>query len=313
MDWIELIVHTTSAGADSVSDLMIGLGSAGTMTEDRADIPDPSRPSGIWEIIDPKLLEKMPEDVLVHAWFEPGNTFSETLSQLREGLEQLRRKNPGCGTLRIDSRSVPDENWGENWKLLYHPLRAGKHLIIKPSWEEAAPLPGDHVIQLDPGMAFGSGYHDTTLLCLSLMERYLRPGDRVIDVGTGSGILAIGAAMSGAGEVLAIDIDPNAVRVAKENIAVNGVSDRIRVQQGNLLDQVSEVCNLCMANIIADVIISFAAPLMSHILPGGVFICSGIVAERKEEVRSALLNAGYQILEDQTTEEWAAFCARRPD
>ena len=311
MDWIEIVVHTTTAGSDSVSSLMIELGATGTMTEDRADIPDPAKPHGIWEIIDPKLLSNMPEDVLVHSWFEPGDQFPNVFSKLQEQLTNLKFKFPGYGSLQVETRSIPDENWAESWKRFYRPLRAGKHLIIKPSWENVASQPGDHIIQLDPGMAFGSGYHDTTLLCLSLMEKYLNPGDRVIDVGTGSGILAIGAALSGAGDVLAIDIDPNAVRVAKENITINQVTNQIRVQEGNLLDHVSETCDLCMANIIADIIISFAEPLKAHIRPGGLFICSGIVIERQEEVRKALLSAGYDILESRTTEEWTAFSARR--
>ena len=314
MDWIEMIVHTTTAGADAVSFLMIENGASGTMTEDRADIPDPSRPSGIWEIIDPKLLERMPEDVLVHAWFDPADRWSQRLEALQRGLDRLRSQYPGYGSLALDSKSIPDENWGENWKNFYHPLRAGKHLVIKPSWEACSPQPGDHVIELDPGMAFGSGYHDTTALCLSLLEEYLRPGDRVIDVGTGSGILAIGAAMLGAGDVLAIDIDPDAVRVARRNIETNGAGDRIRVREGNLLDRAEDAqCDICVANIIADIVVDFAAPLKAHIRPGGLFICSGIILERREEVRSALLDAGYEILAAPATEEWAAFCARRPE
>ena len=313
MDWIEMIVHTTTAGADAVSFLMMENGAGGTMTEDRADIPDPSKPSGIWEIIDPKLLERMPEDVLVHAWFDPADRWSQRLEALQRGLDRLREQYPGYGTLRLESKSIPNENWGENWKQFYHPLRAGKHLVIKPSWEAFSPQPGDHVIELDPGMAFGSGYHDTTALCLGLLEEYMQPGDRVIDVGTGSGILAIGAAMLGAGDILAIDIDPDAVRVARQNIETNGVGDRIRVQEGNLLDQAEGAqCDICVANIIADVIIGFASPLKAHIHPGGYFICSGIIRQREEEVLHALEDAGYEILSAPVTPEWAAFCARRP-
>ena len=307
-----MIVHTTTAGADAVSLLMMDQGATGTMTEDRADIPDPSKPHGIWEIIDPKLLESMPEDVLVHGWFDPSDRWPERLAGLQAGLAHLTEAFPGYGSLFLESRSIPDENWGENWKQFYHPLRAGNHLVIRPSWEPVTPLPGDHVITLDPGMAFGSGYHDTTVLCLSLLEKYLRPGDRVIDVGTGSGILAIGAAMLGAADVLAIDIDPDAVRVAEQNVAINGVSEKIRVREGDLLKQTDDSCEICVANIIADIILSFAAPLKTHITPGGLLICSGIILERREEVRAALLAAGYEIMEEKATEEWAAFCVRRP-
>jgi len=311
MNWIELIIHTTTAGSGAVSDLLMECGASGTQTEDRADIPDPSAPHGIWEIIDPKLLDSMPEDVLVHAWFEPGGPLTDALRRLNGALPALRESHPLYGSLRLESREIPNEDWGESWKLLYHPLRAGKHLVIKPSWESFDPLPGDHVIELDPGMAFGSGYHDTTVLCLSLLEKYLRPGDTVIDVGTGSGILSLGAAFSGAGDILAIDIDPDAVRVAKENVAHHGLSGQIRVQQGDLLARVDEVCDVCVANIIADIILTFARPLREHIRPGGCFICSGIIRERTEEVRSCLLSAGYGILEEAHTEEWTAFCARR--
>ncbi len=313
MSWIELTVHTTTAGADSVSLLLMDAGASGTQTEDRADIPDPSRPHGIWEIIDPRLLDSMPEDVLVHAWFETGESFTDTLVSVKASLDRLRAAYPGYGSLIVESSEIPDEDWSESWKANYHPMRAGEHLVIKPSWEPYDPLPGDHIIELDPGMAFGSGYHDTTMLCLSLLEKYLRPGDRVIDLGTGSGILALGAALCGAESVLAVDIDPDAVRVAKQNIAHHHLEARIQVREGNLLEQAEETCDVCVANIIADLICSAAAPLKDHIHPGGLLICSGIILERTEEVREHLLRAGYEILEKKSTEEWTAFCARRSE
>lgn len=312
MTWIELIIHTTTQGADDVSALLMELGSSGTMTEDRADIPDPSKPHGIWEIIDPAMLDKMPEDVLVHSWFPADDQFPWLKSQLESRLDALRGDQPRMGTLRIEVKTVPDENWAETWKESFHVLRAGQHLLICPSWEKAEPLDGDHIIEMDPGMAFGSGSHDTTLLCLALLEKAIHGGERVIDIGTGSGILAIGAALSGASRVLAIDIDPDAVRVARDNIERNGVSDRVTVQQGNLLDRVGETCDICVANIIADVIRDLAAPLKSHIRSGGEFICSGIILSREEEVREVLLEAGYEILEVLRTEEWTAFRSRRP-
>lgn len=315
MDWIELTVHTTTQGAEVVSEALMLSGATGTMVEDRADIPDPDKPNGYWEIIDPKLIDSLPEDVQVHAWFEPDATFQERLQALRSQLDMNRRLAPevDLGTLAIDTVNVKDEDWSEVWKQFYKPFRAGKSLVVKPTWEPYAPKPGDRVIEIDPGMAFGSGTHETTGMCLELLEEAVHGGERVIDVGTGSGILAIGAALLGAKDVLAIDIDPTAVKVARENVAHNHLEQTVTTLEGNLLEKVDAQCEVCVANIIADVICMFAAPLNDHIVPGGLFICSGIIKEREQDVTGALLAAGYTILDIRRKGEWVAMISRRHD
>ena len=315
MEWLELIVHTTTEAADAVSEALIGCGATGTMVEDRADIPDPAKPNGYWEIIDPALITQMPEDVLVHAWLAPDDTLQENLKQLRGRLDTLAEIwGEAAGSLRVDTANVKDEDWSEVWKQFYKPFRAGERLVVKPTWEAYTPREGDLIIEIDPGMAFGSGMHETTSMCLQLLEQYVREGCTVFDVGTGSGILAIGAALLGARDVLAIDIDENAVKVAKENIAHNGLADRIRAEAGNLLDRAPDaLCDVCVANIIADVICGFAEPLVPHIRPGGVFICSGIIAERESDVLRALCGAGYDVKQVLHKGEWVAIAAGRPD
>ena len=315
MDWIELTVHTTTQGAEVVSEALMLSGATGTMVEDRADIPDPDKPNGYWEIIDPKLIDSLPEDVQVHAWFEPDATFQERLQALRSQLDMNRRLAPevDLGTLAIDTVNVKDEDWSEVWKQFYKPFRAGKSLVVKPTWEPYAPKPGDRVIEIDPGMAFGSGTHETTGMCLELLEEAVHGGERVIDVGTGSGILAIGAALLGAKDVLAIDIDPTAVKVARENVAHNHLEQTVTTVEGNLLEKVDAQCEVCVANIIADVICMFAAPLNDHIIPGGLVICSGIIKEREQDVTGALLAAGYTILDIRRKGEWVAMISRRHD
>ena len=315
MDWIELTVHTTTQGAEVVSDALMLSGATGTMVEDRADIPDPDKPNGYWEIIDPKLIDSLPEDVQVHAWFEPDATFQERLQALRSQLDMNRRLAPevDLGTLAIDTVNVKDEDWSEVWKQFYKPFRAGRSLVVKPTWEPYDAKPGDRVIEIDPGMAFGSGTHETTGMCLELLEEAVHGGERVIDVGTGSGILAIGAALLGAKDVLAIDIDPTAVKVARENVAHNHLEQTVTTVEGNLLEKVDAQCEVCVANIIADVICMFAAPLNDHIIPGGLFICSGIIKEREQDVTGALLAAGYTILDIRRKGEWVAMISRRHD
>lgn len=311
MNWIEIVVHTTTEGSDWVSGIMMDRGISGTMIVDRADIPDPGMPHGYWEIVDPKLLDSMPPDVEVHAWLEDCPDSLPLLEDLRTILDQAKSAHPDFGSLEMDRRSVSDDSWTDVWKKYYKPFYAADHLVVKPTWEDFSPRPGDRIIEIDPGMAFGSGTHETTGMCIGMLEEIISGGETVIDVGTGSGILAIAAGLLGAGHILAIDIDPDAVRVAAENVAHNRLDHVIDVQQGNLLDHVDQVCDICVANIISDVIISFAKPLMKHIVPGGLFLCSGIVRDRSDEVRTALENAGYTILKTIYRGEWTAFMSRR--
>ena len=215
------------------------------------------------------------------------------------------------GTLKCDIKTVHDQDWSENWKKYYKPFRAGKHLVVKPSWEHYDAQPGDRVIEIDPGMAFGTGTHETTGMCVELVEKYVKPGDRVIDVGTGTGILAIAAKLSGAGDTFATDIDHVAVRVADENTRRNG--QQVTVRHGDLLSAVDEGAqfDVAIANIIADVVISLAGQIGTVLRPEGTFICSGIIREREQDVLDALERDGYEVCEVRRRGEWVAICSKR--
>lgn len=312
MEWCEAVVHTTTEGSDMVGELLMRLGATGTEIVDRADVPDPDKPGVYWELYDKKLLESMPEDVLVKGWFARDEKIGDVLSDIRRELESLKQMAAGIemGTLRLESQDVKDEDWAENWKKNYKPFRVGSRLVVKPTWETYAAQPGDMVIELDPGMAFGTGTHETTNMCLRLLEKQLSGDSEVMDVGTGSGILAIAAARLGAKDVLAIDVDPDAVKVAKENVALNHVEDRVRVIVGDLVKSEAMPCDLAVANIVADAICMLAAPLTRHLRKGGLFICSGIIREREADVQEAAKAAGYTPVERLTDGEWVALCLR---
>ena len=306
MDWMEVSVHTNTLGADLVSAWLQGFGVKGTQIIDRADVPDPSLPSGYWELIDQALIDGMPQDVIVKAWFEE----TANLLPLREGLGSLPAL-PGfdLGTLALEINQVQEKDWAEYWKRFYKPLRLGKHLVVRPSWEAYQALPDDLVIDLDPGMAFGTGTHESTALCVELIERHYQ-GGRVLDLGTGSGILAIAAAKLGAQKVLAIDIDPLAVRTAQKNVDNNKLSSVISVRLGDLLQGIEGSFDFSAANILADVIIMLCAPLKRQLKPGAVFVCSGIIRDREDDVCAALKAAGYAQLERLLKNEWVALAVR---
>ncbi|MBR1606856.1 MAG: 50S ribosomal protein L11 methyltransferase [Clostridia bacterium] len=306
MDWIEITISTNTEGADIVSEALLRQGAVGTQIIDRADVPDPSKPNGFWELIDPKMIDEMPEDVQVKAWFE-------SVEALR-GLENCLKALPGLtgmdlGTLAVSQQGVQEQDWSECWKQYYKPFRAGKHLVIKPSWESWNAAPGDLIIELDPGMAFGTGTHETTAMCVEMIEKHYH-GGKVLDVGTGSGILAIAAARLGADSVLGVDIDPMAVRVAQENVEKNGLSREIDIRQGDLVAGLDNVrCEFAVANILADVIALLAAPLKAHLTANATFVCSGILKEREQDVVDVLTKNGYQLFDRMQKGDWVALAA----
>lgn len=304
-EYIEATISTTTAGAEIISDLLMRLGAAGTQILDRADLPDPNKPTANWELMDQSVIDAMPEDVQVKAWFDEA-ALSQIMGSLQEQLALLKAHNDGLGALTLSLQGVKEEDWAENWKQYYKPFRLGEHMVVKPTWEPWDAQAGDLIIEIDPGMAFGTGTHETTAMCVGLIEKYYQ-GGALLDVGTGSGILAIAAARLGAKGIVAVDIDPDAVRVAKENVAHNGLSDAIDVREGDLLQGLSQRFQFAVANILAPVICMLAAPLKAHLLPGGRFICSGIIAEAEADVNDALLAAGYQIDEIQHKGDWVAF------
>lgn len=307
MDWIEISITTNTEGADIVSEALMRAGAKGTQIIDRADVPDPSKPSGYWELIDPALIEQMPEEVIVKAWFQD----AAQIAPIAESLAQLPAlAGFDLGGLMLSSNEVLEKDWAEYWKRFYKPFRIGSHLVVRPTWEEYQAQEQDVVIDLDPGLAFGTGTHETTALCAELIEQYYT-GGTVLDVGTGSGILAIAAARLGADDVLAIDIDPLAVRTARENVEKNRLNDKITVRQGDLLEGAMGPYDFAVANILADVIIMLSDPLRRALKPGGIFVCSGIIRDREEDVRQALLQNDYRIIDTRHRGEWVAFAARR--
>jgi len=310
--WMELKVLTTTAAADMISEILLELGSGGTMIEDKNDVAANQRPEGQWDIIDEAIAERIGDDVKVTGYFPEDDSFAGIVEELKARLEALRGMEMGfdLGKLEIITQGFENQDWSESWKSEFKPIRLGKHIVVKPGWADAELQPGDKVIEIDPGMAFGTGTHETTAMCTELVEKYVQPGQRVIDIGTGSGILAIAAAHMGAGEVLATDLDPVAVRVAEENCRINGF-EKIDCRCGDLLEVVDVCGDVVIANIIADVICMLAKPVRERIVENGLFICSGIAVDRRDDVIAALNEANYEILDCPVKGEWAAFAARK--
>ena len=313
MNWLEVTILTTTEASDAVSNLLIEAGSQGTMIEDKNDVQLNQRPEGQWDIIDEAIARRIGEDVKVTGYYPVDERTFDTVAHIEAEANRLKSLDLGIelGKMTVSTHSIDEEDWAESWKKAYKPFRLGRHMVVKPGWEAYEPQSGDRIIEIDPGMAFGTGTHETTGLCVELVEEFVKSGMNVIDIGTGTGILAIAAAHMGAKDVLATDLDPMAVRVAGENIRINGFSAVIRTRAGDLLEAVDEVADVVVANIIADVIRMLAAPVRAHIRAGGKFICSGIARERKTEVVDALNAAGYRNLDIRDRGEWTAIAADR--
>lgn len=309
MKWAEISIQTSHEATEAVANLFHELGASGVVIED-PELVNSYRRSGTWDYCDiPEELET--EIVTVKAYLPADDLLDDKLRLLDGQVNELSKHDLDKGRGCIQCREVQDEDWAMSWKEFFHPVKVGEKVVIKPSWEEYLPLPEDLVIELDPGMAFGTGTHHTTAMCVRCLEDLIKPGSAVFDIGTGSGVLAIAAAKLGAAKVQAVDLDPVAVRVAAENIAINQAESVVSVKQGDLLSGVEGKADIIIANIIADVIIRMLPDVCSRLNPNGQFCASGIIVERMADVTEAMLDQG--LIVEKVVEEggWAAMVASR--
>ncbi|QTA88994.1 50S ribosomal protein L11 methyltransferase [Desulfonema magnum] len=253
--------------------------------------------------------EETPEHDAVTGYF-PKNEVSEKKCEiLEQELIRLKQKN-GIIT-RIVYREIDEEDWAESWKAYFWPEKITKTIVVKPTWREYFPLENEIVLEIDPGMAFGTGTHPTTALCLRMIENYLKPGDSFLDIGTGSGILMVAAAKLGADKVCGSDSDEVAVEVARKNLILNRINtERFGLLTGNLADEVEDQFDLVTANILSQVIVVLLDSVKKTLKKNGIFICSGIIEKNKDTVVEKMKAVGFRILEIQTDQEWVSIAGK---
>ena len=308
MKWLEVKVKTTSEYEDIVSDILYKYGTTGLTIEDPNDIIEFSKTEKDWDFIDSSLMDTGVEGIIIKAYYSDS---AEEIKSIKSEIEQEPINNGGEPYGEVSFNEVDEDDWAENWKKYYKPTRIGNKLVIKPSWESFEEQEGDLVIELDPGMAFGTGTHETTALCSEALEAYVSDNSLVFDIGCGSGILSIVAAKLGAAKVTAIDLDTMCVKVSKENVENNNVSQIVNVEHGNLLDIIQGKANIIVANIIAEIIAGLANDLSNYLEPDGIFIASGIILEKIKLVETALLDNDFKIIDIKTRNSWACIIATK--
>lgn len=303
--WIELQVEVDREAVEAVSEVLSRYGFGGGIAIDEAIDVDAGGDG---------YQLRLDQPVRVKTYLPAGDVSGDAIAAIRDALDHLSFLRP-IGPLLLNT--LAEEDWANAWKEHFHVHRIGRRIVIKPSWREYRPAADDLVIELDPGMAFGTGLHPTTRLCLAALEEHVRPGQSVLDLGTGSGILAIAAARLGADPVYALDIDPVAAAVAASNVQTNRVEGVVRVRQGTLEDRSwrtddgPQAFDLIVANIIARVVIELAGPLAAALAPAGTLIASGIIADRADDVIAAFTAAGFSRIGRQQEGDWIALIAQR--
>lgn len=315
MKWHEITIHTTEEAIEMVSNFLHELGSGGVSIEESGTL-NKKRDTSLGQWYDLPLNDIPEGEAIIKGYFseESVDQITTYIKQLEQSIEQLKSFSIDVGDVRITHQEVEEADWANEWKQYYKPVKISERLVIKPTWEHYEAAADELIIEIDPGMAFGTGTHETTSLCLRTIEQVMQVGDDVIDIGTGSGILAIAAAKLGANHVLAIDLDPVAVSSAIENAKLNKLEDQITVLEGDLLNvstvrQFAQPVQLIVANILAEIILTFIGDVYEKLEHGGKYIASGIIKQKEADVVAGLQAAGFTIENRLYENDWVAIVA----
>ena len=317
MEWLELKIDTSPSGLDAVTELLEQQGVTGVIIDDEADFKEfLEQNRQYWDYVDEALLQEKTGVSRVTFYLERNEAALDIIARVRMAMSDLKKARPECGPLLLTIDNVADADWENNWKRFYKPMEIGERLLVVPQWEEARD-DGRVKLVLNPGLTFGTGSHATTRLCLQALDKYIRGGEKILDLGCGSGILSIAALVLGAKEAFACDIDEKCVDVAYENAALNGVGrDRYTVRWGDVLtDKTLQAefgggYDMVVANIVADVIMGLSDKVRPFLKEGGLFLCSGIIDDRAEEVFTKLRADGWTVIEQHDSEGWYSFLCR---
>ncbi len=321
MKFIEVKIYTSHQGIEPLTAMLMSKGITGAVVNDPADVQTlmNTKKEYEWDYIEASLLEDEEREPVVSVYFENTEEGRKKVQDLKIAVMMLKSKemegefgwDANLGRLYAEDIVVDDSDWKEKWKEYFKPAKITEHLVVKPTWESYQPAGDEMVIEIDPGMAFGTGTHETTALCLELLDHYLEKGQIVLDIGCGSGILSIAAALLGSSRVLGVEIDPDAVRTAKENVKANHTEQIVTIQQGDLARDVDQKADLIIANLMAPLIMDLSPSAADHLVQGGMYISSGILKEKRKEVETAIEKAGFQILEVKEKGEWCAIAAQK--
>lgn len=312
MKWTEVTVSTSNAAVEAVSNILMEAGASGVKIDDALDYQN-LKPDRYGEIIDLDTIPHITSGAEISAYFPETVFVPEILPTIKQRVAKLANYglDPEPGT--VSMAAISDENWATAWKKYYHPVRVTRYLTIVPSWESyTATQPGEEVIKLDPGMAFGTGTHPTTKLSLQGLETVINGGEHMIDVGTGSGVLSIAAKAMGVGDVEAYDLDDVAVRSAQANLDLNPVAKDIKVAANDLLKGIHTQADIIVANILAEIIIPLVPQAKANLKRGGYFITSGIIDDKFQTVMDAILAAGFKITQHTQMGDWHSIVAYLP-